>query len=434
MDKNKEKSHFSIDKSAIFTVIGIILLFSTAIITVLIVPVIAEKTWTEPSSHYQKQMYEVADPNLYISNQGSEGEILEYAYHLKNNYSLLSFQETSLIKIVCPPDLEQYITRYNNENTHHTNTNKLSPLKLSSRLLLLRDPINQDQFKAKNIAQQLKKTLQNKASSSEKIDYTILELFDPQLEEAFALAQTDGILENWVDENYQIIDKTVQQDFHKDNGVIYVSNPQEFRVKYYTFGSFEGWKFDKNGEQIKNLEDLKGKKLGFLSRKDLIEMGEDIYKAEGCWYCHTDQTRTLIQDLVLNGSESEPAPPSSSDEYVYQRTSFVGTRRIGPDISRVGIKKPSRDWHKAHFWSPKTESKGSIMPSFQHFFDNDPRGTSKNPYGVPNVKFEAVFQYLMTKGTRITAPTQAWWLGKDPVQTKALIEGRKSFNKNKQSL
>ncbi len=29
----------------------------------------------------------------------------------------------------------------------------------------------------------------------------------------------------------------------------------------------------------------------------------------------------------------------------------------------------------------------------------------------------------MTKGTRITPPTQAWWLGKDPLHTTEIIEG-----------
>jgi cytochrome c oxidase cbb3-type subunit 2 len=67
------------------------------------------------------------------------------------------------------------------------------------------------------------------------------------------------------------------------------------------------------------------------------------------------------------------------------------------------------------------------MPSFKHFFDYDPRGTSPAVPGVPNRQFEAVFQYLMTKGTRITPPTEAWWLGLDPVNTLDIIEGRKEI-------
>lgn len=64
------------------------------------------------------------------------------------------------------------------------------------------------------------------------------------------------------------------------------------------------------------------------------------------------------------------------------------------------------------------------MPSFRHFFDDDPRGTSNVQQGIPNYKFEALFQYLMTKGTRITPPTEAWWLGNDSVKTKEIIEGK----------
>jgi cytochrome c oxidase cbb3-type subunit II len=132
-----------------------------------------------------------------------------------------------------------------------------------------------------------------------------------------------------------------------------------------------------------------------------------------------------VQDLVLNGSADYPAPPSSASEYIYQEITFPGTRRIGPDLSRVAVKRPSRDWHKGHFWAPKTASKGSLMPAFQHFFDADPRGVSKTGVGLPNAKFEAMYQYLMTKGTRITPPTQAWWLGKDPIDTKTIIERKR---------
>ncbi len=68
------------------------------------------------------------------------------------------------------------------------------------------------------------------------------------------------------------------------------------------------------------------------------------------------------------------------------------------------------------------------MPSFRHFFDYDPRGTRKvSEVGIPNYQFEAIYQYLMTKGTRITPPTHAWWIGKDPVQTLEIIEGRKEY-------
>lgn len=328
-----------IELSALLTIVSIILLFSTAVVVVLIAPSYVDQTWTQPTSPYQVQMYELSDPNVLI------GPELDTLNHLRNGFSLLAFQESETLHIQAPPELEPYVTRMNEPL-----------LKLTSRLLLLRP-----------------------------LGHATYELYDPKKEEAYSLHA-----ESWIDKDYTIIDSQ-----HTPKGVIYIHNPIE----------------------------SKADPKDFLTRKELIEMGEEIYAIEGCWYCHTDQTRTLVQDLVLNGSDSYPAPPSSANEYIYQKITFPGTKRNGPDLSRVGVKRPSRDWHKAHFWSPSSQSHGSIMPSFRHLFDNDPRGTAKSPYKIPHFRFEALFQYLMTKGTRITPPTQAWWLGKDPLKIKDVIDG-----------
>lgn len=413
----------NLDLSALFTVIGIILLFSTSIIVVLLAPRYVDPTWTSPSSTYQVQMYEVSDPNFYISSSVSGGSTLQFLYHLKENYSLLAFHETDAVRIVAPPELERFVTRMNDP-----------VLKLTSNLLLLRKPQRSKAFDALSVAEKLLSDSQEawevdhpkwKEEGLVKPGFDILELYKSEGAEAFAVAPSEGSLENWVDEGkFKILDESVKQPWHEDHGVIYVNNPTEYRLSRFAMNNIEGWRYDPNGSPIKNLAEMKNHSLGFKSRQELIAYGEHIYAIEGCWYCHTDQTRTLVQDVVLNGSDSYPAPPSSANEYIYQKITFPGTRRIGPDISRVGIKRPSRDWHKGHFWSPKTASKGSIMPSFRHFFDYDPRGTSVNVVGIPNYEFEAIYQYLMTKGTRITPPTQAWWKGKDPLNTKAIIEGR----------
>lgn len=427
-EKNHGNFFYNLEKSAVITFIGIVLLFSGAVIVTLIAPSFIDPTWTQPTSPYQVQMYEVADPSLFISSPQKGGGDMQYVYHLRNDYSLIAFHESSTNRIVAPKELEKYITKQDEK-----------PLKLTSRLLMLRKPQKGKEgaeFDAVALADKLRKSLQSqwekdnpdwKKNSLPKPDFDIYELYALDAQEAFAIAPVEGTLENWVDADYIILDDTAKEPWHKDYGVIYIENPKEYRISYFKYADMEGWRFDPNGSTIKDLEELKSHPLGFKSRKELIQTGEHIFAIEGCWYCHTDQTRTLIQDVVLNGSDSYPAPPSCANEYIYEYTTFPGTRRIGPDLSRVGIKRPSRDWHKSHFWSPKTASKGSIMPAFQHFFDNDPRGVAKTSPGVPNLKFEAIFQYLMTKGTRITPPTQAWWLGLDPIQTKEIIEGKKKL-------
>lgn len=412
-----------LDKSAFLTVAGILLLFASAIVVTLVAPQYVDDSWESPSSDYQVQMYEVVDPNVYISTSVTGGENLKTVFHLKEGYTLMAFAESEFVRFIAPKKLRSYITRYGEEE-----------LKLTSNLLLLREPKKSEKFDGVEEAEVFRKKLQLewmmknsdwKREGLQMPRYEILELYETDKSEVFSVVDIDPIVQDWVDEKYTIVDEKTPAVYQNATGVVYVNNPQEYRIKPVQFGNFKGWQYDPQGEPVASLEELKSDKLGFLSREELIAMGENIFVIDGCWYCHTDQTRTLIQDTVLNGSENYPAPPSSANEYIYQKVSFLGTRRIGPDISRVGIKRPNRDWHKAHFWSPKTQSSGSIMPAFQYFFDDDPRGTAHNPYGVPNYRFEAIFQYLMTKGTRITAPTKSWWTGRDPVETKKLIEGRR---------
>ncbi len=407
-----------LDISALLTITGVILLFSTSIAITLILPQFVDPSWTQPSSDYQKQMYEMSDPNLYISSVSKHTNALQTVYHMKKNFTLSAYQETKTLRIVAPKDLEKYITALEDKK-----------LILTSKLLLLRLPQISDSFNAVEEAEKVKNSvkIEPKPDSSENNfqNIAVLELFEAKSEEAIALRSNDSILENWVDNNYEILDKNTSEEYHNSKGVVYILNPIEYRLKKVRFGTNENWQYDPKGTPITSLEELKKHELDFRSRKELIELGEHIYAIEGCWYCHTDQTRTLIQDVVLNGSDSYPAPPSAANEYIYQTITFPGTRRIGPDLSRTGVKRPNRDWHRGHFWSPKTASAGSIMPAFQHFFDADPRGSGKGTMGIPNYKFEAIYQYLMTKGTRITSPNQAWWIGKDPVNTKAIIEGKR---------
>ncbi len=419
MRTHPETFYHKIERSTLLTVIAILILFSGSIIVTLIAPRYIDPTWTQPTSDYQVQMYEISDPHLYLGSAKELNAPLEGVYHLKEGFSLLAFHESDTVRLVAPPELEKYITRLDDKE-----------LKLTSKLLLVRPPqkgsIGASGFDAVAAADALRQRLQKEQNPDQlKLDYTILELFATDLKEAFAIAPAQGMVENWVDRDFHIVDQENQHPYLNNKGVIYVNNPVEYRYSSYTFSGVDGWRYDPDGETISSVEQLQSPPMNFRSRHELIKLGEHIYSIEGCWYCHTDQTRTLVQDVVLNGSDSFPAPPSSANEYIYQEITFPGTRRIGPDISRVAIKRPSRDWHKAHFWAPKTASPGSIMPAFQHFFDDDPRGTSSSAIGIPNMQFEAIYQYLMTKGSRITPPTQAWWQGRDPIQTKEIIEGHK---------
>ena len=60
--------------------------------------------------------------------------------------------------------------------------------------------------------------------------------------------------------------------------------------------------------------------------------GRAIYVREGCWYCHTQQTRTLLADTKRSGWKGVDSPISTPDEFVYDSPHMFGTKRTGPDL------------------------------------------------------------------------------------------------------
>ncbi len=109
--------------------------------------------------------------------------------------------------------------------------------------------------------------------------------------------------------------------------------------------------------------------------------GIAIYKSQGCVYCHTQQIRKLDSDERRYGWRLVKAPASESWEYVNDKDHFLGTKRTGPDLARVGGKYSS-EWHWAHFKDPRNMGEkfespngayqsASIMPSFAYLSDEE---------------------------------------------------------------
>jgi cytochrome c oxidase cbb3-type subunit I/II len=90
--------------------------------------------------------------------------------------------------------------------------------------------------------------------------------------------------------------------------------------------------------------------------------GRKVYTREGCWYCHSQYVRPVT------GETRRWGPVTQAGEYAYDMPHMFSTRRIGPDLSRVGLKY-SDAWHLAHFWNPRMLSPDSIMPRFTALFD-----------------------------------------------------------------
>ncbi|RMF74621.1 MAG: cytochrome-c oxidase, cbb3-type subunit I [Acidobacteria bacterium] len=91
-------------------------------------------------------------------------------------------------------------------------------------------------------------------------------------------------------------------------------------------------------------------------------LGRDIYIAEGCNNCHSQQVRPMRHETERYGEYSK------AGESVYDHPFLWGSRRIGPDLHRVGGKY-SHLWHLRHLDDPRSTTPQSIMPSYAHLID-----------------------------------------------------------------
>ncbi|GJL79328.1 MAG: hypothetical protein NPINA01_23170 [Nitrospinaceae bacterium] len=117
--------------------------------------------------------------------------------------------------------------------------------------------------------------------------------------------------------------------------------------------------------------------------------GRKVYIREGCWYCHSQYIRPVTGESFRWG------PVSQAGEHIHDLPHLFGTRRIGPDLTRIG-RRYGDDWHAAHYWNPREVVPDSIMPSFPWLFDlKDDQNPVLNEDGI------ALVAYIQRLGTAI---------------------------------
>jgi cytochrome c oxidase cbb3-type subunit 2 len=141
--------------------------------------------------------------------------------------------------------------------------------------------------------------------------------------------------------------------------------------------------------------------------------GREVYVANGCSYCHTQQVRPLNQDKVFGR-------PSAAGDFTYQTPELLGSERTGPDLTNIGVRQPSSVWQYIHLYNPRAVVPESIMPSFNWLFDvldQAPAGVTPIPLPkayapargvvVPTHKAEVLIAYLASLKQPPWAGTEA---------------------------
>ena len=109
--------------------------------------------------------------------------------------------------------------------------------------------------------------------------------------------------------------------------------------------------------------------------------GREIYKREGCHYCHSQQVREPEANLGMVRQPGDIGPESVPGDYYYQSPVFWGTQRQGPDLAHVASREGLGDnpaWHMLHFRNPRAVSSGSVMPSYDYLSEADLEALKKS--------------------------------------------------------
>lgn len=101
-----------------------------------------------------------------------------------------------------------------------------------------------------------------------------------------------------------------------------------------------------------------------LSYSEKTLRGKQIYDAEGCWYCHTQQVRAVSSDLGLGKA-------TTADRIVRDRPNVLGIQRVGPDLACYGDREKDVGRLIVHLQQPRETIHISNMPSYSHLSSSE---------------------------------------------------------------
>jgi cytochrome c oxidase cbb3-type subunit 2 len=121
--------------------------------------------------------------------------------------------------------------------------------------------------------------------------------------------------------------------------------------------------------------------------------GERVFIAEGCIACHTQQVRSVAMDRVWGERPGIPADYATAtrQDVWHNATTLMGTERTGPDLTNIGLRQPSREWHYLHLFAPRRVVPASIMPSYPWLFRQEGGKV------VPTQEAQDLVAYLLSR-------------------------------------
>lgn len=134
--------------------------------------------------------------------------------------------------------------------------------------------------------------------------------------------------------------------------------------------------------------------------------GKDLYVSNGCIACHTIQVRNVDMDKVYGARPSIAADYAMNQRLdVWRNTAnLLGSERTGPDLTSIGERQPSKDWHLLHLYQPRAVVKESVMPAFPWLFEE------KDYLDKGDIEVKVPPQFLKDRFKKVVAKKEAMQL------------------------
>lgn len=106
-----------------------------------------------------------------------------------------------------------------------------------------------------------------------------------------------------------------------------------------------------------------------LSEMELA--GKRVFISNGCVACHSQQVRNVAMDKAWGSRPGIAADYAGNERMSWwmNTATLMGTERTGPDLTNIGHRLPSEDWHLLHLYNPRAVAPQSIMPAYPWMFE-----------------------------------------------------------------
>lgn len=120
-----------------------------------------------------------------------------------------------------------------------------------------------------------------------------------------------------------------------------------------------------------------------LARNGHAAQGAEVYRANGCAECHTQQVRP--KGMGTDYERGWGKRRTIAEDYLLEDSVQIGGLRLGPDLSNVGQRQPGVTLHLQHLYNPRVTVPQSTMPRYTYLFNKRPlaKGEKPSPNALP---------------------------------------------------